>query len=214
MAGAPRVLLLRLATATAVAAALGLAFGRGIVVLTLPVVDFALDILLPGCATQLSMAGTEIRLFIVTLRPLELPGDYFIPALARLGPITFSVDHQLVSLVILATGIAVWPTQSVREALLRAAAAAPLGLVVVVATLPFHLAGFVLAELSQRSWTISYMIFLEMGGRWLLPIVLAAASVRALRRATSRAQARAIAPLRSRATSSTSSRPIERARAE
>src|SRR5262249_52929284 len=97
-------------------------------------------------------------------------------------------------------------------------------------TLPFHLAGLVQLALPLEPWIAHYMVFLEMGGRWLLPLAFAAAIIPllgALAAARPAAAFRrsvyyyywrlalwAVAPRRSRATSSTSSRPIERARAE
>jgi len=88
--------------------------------------------------------------------------------------------------LLLVTGIATWPFAGRREALLRVLLAAVALPVVLALTTPVLLVGRVqmwLVELAvqhragfHEPSVVTFMIFMESGGRWLVPLVLAVAS--------------------------------------
>jgi hypothetical protein len=95
-------------------------------------------------------------------------------------PSRVNAVHALVPLVILWTALLAVPAHGVRERMLALVLAIPVSAAVLAATTPFHLVGLI--ELSIQSYAkslgiersppfaLSWMIFLEGGGRWLLPL--------------------------------------------
>jgi len=99
---------------------------------------------------------------------------------------TVGIDelHVLVPLVILFTALLAWPVGSWRERVLLVAFGLPSAFIVSGLTVPFLLAGKIEMMLSDYAAQIrenrsspvlvSWMIFGESGGRWLIPLVTAA----------------------------------------
>jgi len=164
-----------------------LAFGRPFVTWTLPWQAQWIEWLHPGFVVVLSIepgaAIGAITMKPVTLQPIALTGDFVIPAEARLPASSTNLDHSLLPIVILLTALLGWPARNAREFVLRASLALP-GLVLTMAcTAPLLLAGKLQMQLMQviqalgasppSTSLVTAMLFMESGGRWLLPIVCA-----------------------------------------
>jgi len=117
------------------------------------------------------------------------PGLYLPPA-TRLNTVWTELVHALVPAAILLAGLLAWPLGRPREIPWRAALGLPSVFVVFCLTTPLYLAGRVEMLIMQaaaarempaapfHSPLVLWAVFTEMGGRWLLPIVLAVISIR------------------------------------
>jgi len=92
------------------------------------------------------------------------------------------VSHSLVPLVLLFSFLLAWPVDKLQHRLILLILGIPLSFSLVALTLPFQLAGS-LENMFQgyaqqydvnreKPLLLTWMLFLEVGGRWLLPIVL------------------------------------------
>jgi len=92
------------------------------------------------------------------------------------------VSHALVPLVLLFSFLFSWPVEKHQERLILLILGIPLSFILIALTLPFQLAGS-LENMFQgyaqqydvnreKPLLLTWMLFLEVGGRWLLPIVL------------------------------------------
>ncbi|MGE0373250.1 MAG: hypothetical protein AB7Q01_15395, partial [Gammaproteobacteria bacterium] len=89
----------------------------------------------------------------------------------------------LVPLVILVTAMAALPLRRSREWAWLAVAALPLGALTLVVTTPYQLVGLIDIAVQQYAhaagiprpepWRLRWMLFLEGGGRWVMPVVFA-----------------------------------------
>lgn len=114
---------------------------------------------------------------IVLAPGLTVPAGQPLPARA-------SGVHVLVPLVLLASALGALPARHARERLWLSLSALPFGLLTVLVTAPFQLVGlvevafqdFALSRGLERAAPVSlrWMLFLEGGGRWLVPLALAA----------------------------------------
>jgi hypothetical protein len=187
-----RDLALRLILATGLAAALVFAVGRPLVQASLPLLQAVTDFVWPQYIGRVALAdapgGAMLQLTVTTGREIPLGRDLYVPAGQRIDPASSSLAHVLVPVVILAAALVAWPLAGRRDLFVRLLAVVPLALVVLALTAPFSLVGLLeigVAELRGRvmaggareTWPIAYLIFLESGGRWLLPIVLAGLTV-------------------------------------
>lgn len=164
--------------------------------LLLPLFESAIDILQQDFTATLLLVQEKgewvIQMAAYLARPLALTDRVVLPAFAALPPFQVSVDHALVPLVLLLTAVASWPFVSGREAAVRTVltiAAAPL---VLALSTPLLLVGrqqMIFVEAAMRQGAsfhepalVTLMIFMESGGRWLVPLVLAVACIAASRR--------------------------------
>ena len=130
---------------------------------------------------------TLIQVTPFLIRPIPLTGDLALRPFVSLAPFTVNVDHALVPLVLLTTAIASWSFSGWREAAVRVALGLAALLPVLALTTPVLLVGmqqiaFVEAAQHhggnvQQPALLTLMIFMECGGRWLLPLALALACV-------------------------------------
>ncbi len=96
------------------------------------------------------------------------------------------VTHNLVPLVLLFSILMSWPLKKHRQRYLLLMLGIPLSYAIVALTIPFQLAGSIENMLQgyaqqyavnrDKPWLLSWMLFLEVGGRWLLPVILAVTS--------------------------------------
>jgi len=96
------------------------------------------------------------------------------------------VSHALVPLVLFFCFLLAWPVEKYQERLTLLVMGIPLSFSLVALTLPFQLAGSLenmfqgyaqqYAVNREKPLLLTWMLFLEVGGRWLLPLVLAIAS--------------------------------------
>jgi len=187
----PPDIALRLVAASLLSAAAGLAFGPSLLALARPLLEVVAELLLPGYAVGLAVGDETLRLTVTTIYSQALGAGNTLAPLTRFDPAIATVPHTLLPPVILVAALAAWPATGWRELAARALLAVPLALAVLLLTAPIHLAGLVDAALSElrgaltgapqrEPWTVTCMVFLEMGGRWLAPITLAAAAIFAL----------------------------------
>ncbi len=116
------------------------------------------------------------------LRPVYLNAGQFIPPGTELKS-SADLLHALVPLVIEGSILLVWPVQRWPQRLLLIALGLLTAVLVVMAILPAHLLGileisFQDVALSGQNprivpWFVDWMVFCEMGGRWLLGIAAA-----------------------------------------
>jgi hypothetical protein len=127
-----------------------------------------------------------VHLSATTLRSLEISKSLVIPEGLRLTT-AGSLVHALVPLVILWSLIIAWPATVVREKVSLLLLSLPATLITVALTTPFLLAGrmeimfsemaFQRGEQREEPFALTWLLFTEGGGRWLLPIVMAACCI-------------------------------------
>ena len=123
-----------------------------------------------------------IELSAWLLRPVYLNAGQFIPPGTELKS-SAHLLHALVPLIIEAAILLVWPVQRLSQRCLLSALGLMTAVLVIMATLPALLLGKLeisfqdIAEKGQNSrpllWFVDWMVFCEMGGRWLLAIAAA-----------------------------------------
>ncbi len=129
-----------------------------------------------------SQLDYSIELSAWVLRPVYLNTNHFIPPGTELKS-SAHLLHSFVPLVIEGSILLVWPVQHWRQSLLLIGLGLLTAVLVVMATLPAQLLGKLeisfqdIAESGinprQIPWFVDWMVFCELGGRWLLGIVVA-----------------------------------------
>lgn len=125
------------------------------------------------------------------LNPVPLGGTLWLKTGLEITAGTH-VMHTLVPIVIELSILLVWPVNSWRERWILLSLGLVTSMLVVSATAPFVLLGNLEINLQLLAdqanvnrpvpWTITWMIFNEMGGRWVLPIIAALLCVQLQRR--------------------------------
>jgi hypothetical protein len=181
---------LRLLTAWLGLSALGFFFGKEIIAPLLPFVSWIVGLIEPGVSALVTVQQHEgnemVHLSATTLRSLEISKSLVIPEGLRLTA-AGSLVHALVPLVILWSLIIAWPATVVREKVSLLLLSLPATLITVALTTPFLLAGRVEIMFSEMAYqrgeqreepfALTWLLFTEGGGRWLLPIVMAACCI-------------------------------------
>jgi len=129
-----------------------------------------------------SQLDYSIELSAWVLQPIYLNAIHFIPPSTELKS-SAHLLHSFVPLVIEGSILLVWPVQGWRQRLLLIGLGLLTSVLVVMATLPALLLGNLevsfqnIAEAGQNSrpvpWFVDWMVFCELGGRWLLAVVAA-----------------------------------------
>ena len=177
---------MRLAGAWALLSIAGFVAGAPLFRVALPWLEPICAALLPGFAASLRVVqrtpDTVIVLSLQALDAIRLGAYVVVPPLARLEAST-TLLHNLVPPVLLFTTLAALPVRGWRERLLLFALGFPALALVLALTTPIHLAGLVetgfedaaaaLGVARPTPWTLRWMLFLEGGGRWLLPLLAA-----------------------------------------
>ena len=176
----------RLAGAWAVLSIAGLVAGAPLFRVVLPWLEPICAALLPGFAASLRVVehtpDTVIVLSLQALDAIRLGAHVVVQPLERLEAST-TLLHNLVPPVLLFTALAALPVRSWRERLLLFALGFPALALTLALTTPIHLAGLVETSFQDAAaaldtarptpWTLRWMLFLEGGGRWLLPLLAA-----------------------------------------
>jgi len=185
--------LLRIATRLVVvwallcAAAIG--FGRPALTLALPLFDRVIAAVQDDFAAGVEMAqdgkaqngkGWVLRMQPTLVRPVRLNAELAMPAGTRLRWFATHVDHTLVPPLLFLMALLAWPPDRRSELLIRLLVALPMFLLILALTAPIQLVGqvqMVLAELAALAGEpqrepplVTLMVFMESGGRWLLPL--------------------------------------------
>jgi hypothetical protein len=134
-----------------------------------------------------SQLDYTIELSAWVLEPIYLNADHFVPPKTELKS-SAHLLHSLVPVVIEGTILLAWPVQHWPQRMLLLGLGVLSAVFVVMLTLPAQLLGSLeisfqdVAETGQNPrpvpWFVDWMIFCEMGGRWLLGIVSAWGCIR------------------------------------
>ncbi len=129
-----------------------------------------------------SQLDYSIELSAWVLRPVYLNANHFIPPGTELKS-SAHLLHSFVPLVIEGSILLVWPVQHWRQRLLLIGLGLLTAVLVVMATVPAQLLGKLeisfqdIAESGANPrlvpWFVDWMVFCELGGRWLLGIAAA-----------------------------------------
>lgn len=194
-----RAIALRLCVAWLACSILGYLFGDSLLRAATPLLTAAVHRIAPEFQSRVSLVddgrgGMQLLLDARTVQPLRLGEGLIIPGGQAL-PSRANGVHVLVPFVILLSALFALPARDWRERALLSAAALPLGIAVLLATTPFQLVGLIEMALQDHAiaqgvarptpWNLHWMMFLESGGRWVLPLVFAAVAYAAVRRAKS-----------------------------
>jgi hypothetical protein len=191
----PLKISLRLLAAWLTLSALGFLFGKEIISPLLPFISWVVGLIEPGISplvtVQPHQANEIIHLSATTLRSLEVSKSLLIPEGLRLTA-AGSLAHALVPLVILWTLVVAWPMATARERISLLLLTLPATLITVALTTPFLLVGrmeimlsemaFQRGEQRQEPLVLTWLLFTEGGGRWLLPIIMAVSCILIARR--------------------------------
>ncbi|AEF99854.1 hypothetical protein [Methylomonas methanica] len=164
-------------------------FGEGLITNVFPLLKAVMISMTPDLSPSLhvvksvqSQMDASIELSVLALRPIYLNADHFIPPTTELKS-SAHLLHSFVPLVIEGSILLVWPVQHWRQRVLLLGSGLLTAILVVMATLPAQLLGKLeisfqdIAELGmnprQVPWFVDWMVFCELGGRWLLGITAA-----------------------------------------
>ena len=169
-----------------VLSALGWYFGGALGQCLLPGFGFIINQICPDYSSWLTLLPENhdftIQLSAIVVNPVLLGDKLWLNPGLELTVGTHLM-HTLVPLVIQVSILLVWPVKSWRKRVILLVLGLVTSVFVLGLTAPFLLLGNLevyLLELAEQAkvhrpepWTLSWMIFCEMGGRWLLPIVAA-----------------------------------------
>lgn len=164
---------------------------RPLTALLLPFYEIIIDLLQQDFSARLqwveykSQAAIQMTPFLLRAVPI---GDHLaLKPFVSLPPTIVSVDHSLVPLVLLFTAVVSWPFAGRREAAVRLALAIAVAPPILALSTPVLLVGgqqlaFFEAALSRGAAfeapaLATLMVFMESGGRWLLPLTACAACI-------------------------------------
>jgi hypothetical protein len=169
-------------------------FGEHLVQELFPLTKAILIMLEPALSPSLTLLKSarsqldySIELSAWVLEPIYLNADHFVPPKTVLKS-SAHLLHSLVPMVIEGTILWIWPVQRWSQRMLLLTLGVLSAVFVVMLTLPVQLLGNLeisfqdVAETGQNPrpvpWFVDWMIFCEMGGRWLLGIVSAWGCIR------------------------------------
>ncbi len=151
-----------------------------------PWLAFVVELALNGYDARIGLIQEEqdiqIQLLARAIEPIHISGPFGLPPGAEIRTSTH-LSHAMIPVVLLLCFLLAWPAAGLRSWLIRGTVAALMAFVLITATTPLLLAGklemFYVELASQRglSYTpgllVDWTLFMEMGGRWLLPILAA-----------------------------------------
>jgi hypothetical protein len=165
---------------------LGFLIGKEIISFLLPFISWVFGLIEPGISPLLSIQqhdGNEvIHLAATIVHPLRISPSILIPEGIELTA-AGSLVHALVPIVILLSLVIAWPAEGLRERSVLLLLSLPAALITVALTTPFLLAGrieimfseiaFQRGDQREEPLAVTWLLFTEGGGRWILPIVMA-----------------------------------------
>lgn len=177
------VLSLRLLLSWLGVVGLFLYFDETIVNLFLPMVKFIIEALRPNFDVMLNITshdkGALIQATFLSTGPIQVAQTQLMPVGVKISAGTF-VLHSMVPLIILATGVLAYPVKSIKERVYIILLSCPFFAFLFAITTPylllahiemtFHNTAQKYGQLPNDTIVIPWTLFLEGGGRWLLPI--------------------------------------------
>ena len=175
---------MRLVAVWTVLCALAIGYGRQAIALALPLFDRVIDVVQDDFVATVEIAQEEgawvLRVRPLLVRPVGLNAELAMPAGTRLRWFVTHVDHTLVPPLLFLMALLAWPAGRWRELAARLVAAVPILLLILALTAPILLVGqvqMVAADLAvlaggprREPLLVTAMVFMESGGRWLLPL--------------------------------------------
>ncbi len=180
---------LRLIAAWAVASTVGYVVGSALLRPGLPAVASAVQWLAPYLSTEVTIVGddaaAQIQLNARVHDPIVLGSGYIIPV-GQATPARANVIHALVPLVIFFSVLVAVPVDNWRQRVLGLVVGLPFGYALLLLTTPFQLVGLIEASVQQLAaelglsrpplLVLRWMLLMEGGGRWALPVAAALVS--------------------------------------
>jgi hypothetical protein len=174
----------RLVIVWTVLCALAIGFGRQALVPALPLFDRVIDVVQDDFVASVEIAQDQgawvLKMQPLLVRPVGLNAELAMPAGTRLRWFVTHVDHTLVPPLLFLMALLAWPAGRWRELAARLLVAVPVLLLLLALTAPILLAGqvqMVAADLAvlaggprREPLLVTLMVFMESGGRWLLPL--------------------------------------------
>lgn len=182
-----RVVILRL-TAAWLLLSLGLlAFGPATFEALLPVLKFVIDLLQPDLDATLRLAlkagDWNIEMEPLVVHPIRLARGRYLASGTHLGVWSTDLSHNLLPLALFLSAVLAWPVRRRLESMWRLALSTPVLLLLLVLSAPIVLAGQLeisivrqaarLGVPTQEPGLVTFLVFMESGGCWLLPIAAA-----------------------------------------
>ena len=169
---------------------LGLVASRQIISLFVPYFNGIVDILLVEFDTVVKLVTSEnkdlVYLGATAVRPIVENGVIVVSP-GQLVTSAADVIHTLVPIVILYSALVAWPVPKVRDRMTLIMLGIPLVFIMLGFITPVHLAGLIEMTIYNRAYKssadfsepllISWVVFLESGGRWLIPLATAIVGV-------------------------------------
>ena len=173
----------------------GFIFGEKIVVLFLPYLGWVSDIISVSYKPSLEVISQGNTLLIhmqaVVEQPIYVHNTMTIPPGVKMTAGS-NLIHTLVPLVILFSTLSAWPTTDFRQRIILLLLGLPMIFLILGLTVPFLLAGhleIMLTEYAEKggevremSLLVVWMLFNEMGGIWIIPLVSAGINFIIMRR--------------------------------
>ena len=162
----------------------GYAYGEALLVRCLPLLAATVQLIAPQYTPKVVINSRDgeanLVLDLRVRQAIHLSEDLIIPV-GQPVPASANVVHVLVPLVLFFCVVCAWPARDWREQALALAFALPLAAGVLALTAPFQLVGLIELAVQQAAasqhlrlpvpLTLSWMVFMEGGGRWVLPIL-------------------------------------------
>ena len=180
----------RLVASWALLSLVGYFFGHDLISLLIPALTVISESISADFSTILAWSRDDPHMLTVTatsMNPLASVGRSAIGMGSQMTAGT-NLEHILVPVVILYAAIAAWPVIKLKERLAGLLLGIPAALVCLALTTPFLLAGKIemlyqihgsdTSAPRAEPFFLSWMLFTEGGGRWLLPLLMAIACVR------------------------------------
>ena len=161
--------------------------GPNIIRILLPYFTFILNFISDNYISVLALkefdGNMAVQASATTIRPIRFTQDLVLNTGYKVEPIT-NVIHNLVPLVIYFTVVLSWPAINIKERLILCLLGIPASLFMLGLFIPTILAGHIesqiLIEAEEHArqvfntpFIMKYVVFMESGGRWLIPLIMA-----------------------------------------
>lgn len=168
----------------------GILVGQQLVIFLLPFFSDIVNAMATSYTHVLSIVEQKgdamIQIAATINEPIRITGNTVIrPGQTLIALI--HVMHVLVPVVILYSLLVAWPIETIRQRVQSLVLGVPISLVILAFTTPCLLAGHIEIQLMSllrsrggapdEPFLLTWMVFIEMGGRWLFPVAGAVVSV-------------------------------------
>ena len=180
----------------------GQQWGAQIIQPLLPLYEDAVETVNDGYRAEISIVkepkGEVLQLNATTIKPMPVTPDVSLSP-GRTIPVTVTLLHQLVPIVILLTILLTWPARHLKHRMYLLLAAVPCIAIIAIVTTPMQLLGTLeisfqnyaasLGYLRDAPTVLTWMVLTEGGARWLIPALIGLAAGALVQRWVERKQA-------------------------